>query len=91
MERFEVYDNRVSLEVFVDLHLKKWITFGKEKGSVDEYIVFEYSFLQNHINELLLFHSSSEEALKEHLHRLIGAVSDLDPIDSITMKKRFYR
>jgi hypothetical protein len=86
MERFEVYDNRVSLEVFVDLHLKKWITFGKEKGSVDE-----YSFLQNHINELLLFHSSSEEALKEHLHRLIGAVSDLDPIDSITMKKRFYR
>jgi hypothetical protein len=36
----EVYDNRVSPEVFVDLHLKKWITFSNEKESVDEYCIF---------------------------------------------------
>lgn len=80
MESFEVYDNRVGAEIFVDLHLKKWITFGKEKESVDEYIVFECSFLQNHINELLLFHNSSEEEIKQYLNRLIETVKALNPI-----------
>ncbi len=80
MESFEVYDNRVSPEVFVDLHLNKWINFGKEKASVDEYIIFECAFLQNHINELLLFHNKSKEEIKEYLMRLISTVKVLDPI-----------
>jgi deoxyadenosine/deoxycytidine kinase len=80
MESFEVYDNRVSPEVFVDLHLKKWITFGKEKESVDEYIVFECSFLQNHINELLMFHNSAREDITVYLNRLIDTVKALNPI-----------
>ncbi len=80
MESFEVYDNRVGLDTFVDLHLRKWITFGKEKEFVDEYIVFECSFLQNHINELLLFHNTSDNEIKEYLIRLIDTVKALNPV-----------
>lgn len=80
MESFEVYDNRVSLQTFMDLHLKKWKSFGEKAKAVDEYTVFECAFLQNHINELLLFHCCEEEEIKEHLLKLIDTVKALKPI-----------
>lgn len=80
MESFEVYDNRVGFDTFVDLHLKKWIKFGKKAESVDEYTVFECAFLQNHINELLMFHNSSTKEITEYLLKLITTVKELNPV-----------
>lgn len=80
MESFEVYDNRVGVNAFMDLHLKKWINFAKQSRAVDENIVFECAFLQNHINELLLFHCSEKQEIKEYLLRLISTVKELKPV-----------
>ncbi|MHB8129718.1 MAG: P-loop NTPase family protein [Mobilitalea sp.] len=80
MESYEVYDNRVGLETFVDLHKKKWTSFSKQAMAVDEFTVFECAFLQNHINELLLFHCSSEKEIEDYLLELIHTVKGLNPV-----------
>lgn len=80
MESFEVYDNRVGYETFMDMHLKKWINFADQSRAVDKYIIFECAFLQNHINELLLQHCMEKQEIKEYLLRLISTVKDLKPV-----------
>jgi hypothetical protein len=80
MESFEVYDNRVGFDTFMDLHTKKWIRFGEQKKDVDEYIVFECAYLQNHINESLLFQCKKEKEIREYLIKLIETVKDLNPV-----------
>lgn len=80
MESFEVYDNRVGFDTFVELHLNRWTKFGKEAAVVDEYTVFECAFLQNHVNELLLFHNSSGQAITDYLRKLIATVEELRPV-----------
>ena len=80
MESYEVYDNRVEFETFTDLHIKKWDRFGKQALKDEGVNVFECAFLQNHINELLLFHCMSEEHIKNYLLNLITTVNKLEPI-----------
>lgn len=80
MENYEVYGNRVSFEVFNDLHYKRWSSFGRQANEKDELNVFECAFLQNHVDELRLFHLADLEMMKNHCNRLIQTVSDLSPI-----------
>jgi hypothetical protein len=80
MESFEVYDNRVGYNIFTNLHLGKWTSFGERQRQLDEITIFECAFLQNHINELLLFHCLDEEQIDEYLLKLINTVIDLNPI-----------
>lgn len=80
MESYEVYNNRVSLQVFEELHRKKWIKFAKQASAVDEFTVFECAFLQNHLNELLLFHFKEVKEIEEYLLTLIDTVKDLKPL-----------
>lgn len=80
MESYEVYDNRVGFEIFSKLHTRKWKRFGEQAKKVDDMTVFECVFLQNHINELLLFHCMSEEQIEKYLLNLITTVNELDPI-----------
>jgi hypothetical protein len=80
MESFEVYDNRVGFETFTQLHMKKWKRFGEQASKAEDLTVFECAFLQNHINELLLFHCMSEEQVEKYLLKLITTVKDLEPV-----------
>lgn len=58
-EAHEVYDGRVSLETFKDIHLKRWNKFADEMKEVkNEIVIFECTFFQNHINELLAVHET---------------------------------
>lgn len=80
MESFEVYDHRVGFETFCELHLKRWQRFAEvalTEGSIN---VFECAYLQNHINELLLFHEMSEVQIESYLLRLIDTVLKLNPV-----------
>ncbi|MDF2544379.1 MAG: hypothetical protein K0S47_4097 [Herbinix sp.] len=80
MESYEVYDNRVDITTFIRLHRKKWMRFGEEAARSNDYVIFECAYLQNHINELLLFHCMKEEAIREHLLDLITTVRNLNPV-----------
>jgi hypothetical protein len=80
MESYEVYDNRVDFDTFTQMHHKRWKRFGEKAKIVDEVNVFECAFLQNHINELLLFHNTPVDQIEEYLMNLIQTVVELNPI-----------
>lgn len=80
MENYEVYDNRCGFEIFTELHKKRWKKFGEEAQLDGKITVFECAYLQNHINELLLFHNMDERDIIDYLLELIQTVKDLNPI-----------
>ena len=80
MEKYEVYDGRAEWDVFRDLHLARWQVFAKSQIAKEEIAVFECALLQNHINELLFFHSKNEAEITNHLKLLIESVMGLNPV-----------
>lgn len=80
LEEHEIYDGRVPIKVFKDIHLKRWKKFEKEMlEEENKIIIFECSFLQNHVNELLAIHNKDANFIKEYLNDLIKTVSNLNP------------
>lgn len=80
MESYEVYDSRVGFETFSKLHMTKWKRFEELSEKSDDLTVFECAFLQNHINELLLFHCMTEKEIEKYLMNLISKVRKLEPV-----------
>ena len=79
-ESHEIYDGRVSLDMFKDIHLRRWRKFGREmKKSKDKIIIFECAFFQNHINELLAVREKDIHYIIQYLKELIETVLDLNP------------
>lgn len=79
-EEHEVYDGRVSLDTFKDIHLRRWSKFGQEmKKTKDKIIIFECAFFQNHINELLAVHEKDAHYITQYLKELIEIVNELKP------------
>lgn len=64
LESKEVYDGRAGLQVFKDLHFKRWQKFVNSIKN-DEIVIFECSFLQNQVNELTLIYNKSYDFIKE--------------------------
>jgi Thymidylate kinase len=79
-EAHEVYDGRVSLDMFKEIHLRRWRKFGQEmKKTKDKITIFECAFFQNHINELLAVHEKDNHYIIQYLKELIETVLDLNP------------
>jgi cytidylate kinase len=79
-ESHEVYDGRVSLDMFKEIHLRRWRKFGQEmKKSKDKVVIFECAFFQNHINELLAVHEKDIHYIMQYLKELLETVLDLNP------------
>lgn len=79
MEAWEVYDNRVSFDVFKGVHRKRWSIFGQQAQERDVITVFECAFLQNHINELMLYQLAELGEMKRYFNKLIQTVLILSP------------
>ncbi|MDR3593598.1 thymidylate kinase [Clostridium sp.] len=80
LEEHEIYDGRVSADVFKQIHLKRWRKFGEiMKENKERIVIFECSFLQNHVNELLAMHDKDLNYIKEYLNELIETVTELNP------------
>jgi hypothetical protein len=77
-EAHEVYDGKVSLNTFKKLHLKRWDQFAKNIDD-NSIIIFECSYLQNHINELMGFHNKDMEFIMDYMTDLIKTVERLSP------------
>ncbi|MHC1748622.1 MAG: hypothetical protein AB9856_09605 [Cellulosilyticaceae bacterium] len=75
----EIGDGRQSLEVFTNIHLKRWTNFAKQANEKEEVTIFECAFLQNHICELLSVYNKSDQEIVDYLKRLISTVSVLNP------------
>lgn len=80
MERFEACDNRASMDVYQDLHLKRWAAFGKESREQDELTVFECAFFQNHLSELMHFRLFDRDKMKPYFLELLRTVEQLNPV-----------
>ncbi len=80
LEEREIYDGRVSADTFKQIHLKRWKKFGEEmKENKNKIVIFECSFLQNHVNELLAIHDKDFDYIRDYLNELIGTVTELKP------------
>ena len=79
LENYEIYGGRSGLGMFKDLHMKRWSDYSFKIYSKNEISVFECVFLQNHINELLLFYKKNEGEIAEYLLELAGTAADLHP------------
>ncbi len=77
LESHEVYDGQVGRELFCELHKSRWEKFGQEASGIT---IFECALLQNHINELLLFHGASEKEILHYIKALVDTVTELKPI-----------
>lgn len=80
LEAHEIYDGRVSIEIFKDIHLKRWTKFRKlMKEDKNKIVIFECAFLQNHVNELLAMHEKDLDYIRKYLNELIETVRKLNP------------
>lgn len=68
LERFELYNGRVSREM-----LEQTVQSRYERFDGNGYL-FECAFFQNVVEDLILFHQRSDEEILEFYHRLYGAV-----------------
>jgi Cdc6-like AAA superfamily ATPase len=75
-ESQEVYDGRVTKELFCQLHKSRWAKFGQEASGIN---IFECALLQNHVNELLLFHCEDDKKIYTYIKELVDSVSRLKP------------
>lgn len=80
MEAFEVYYGRVSDETFFKLHYDRWRSFGQNSISRDAMNIFECAFMQNHVNELLFWRNTNEDAVITHHNKLLNSVMCLSPV-----------
>jgi len=80
LEAYEVYDGRVDDEMFFKLHYDRWQRFGNIMKDRDELTIFECAYMQNHVNELLLWRNVGEDKIIEHHMKLLDSVISLSPI-----------
>lgn len=76
-ESKEVYDGRVPKEAFSGVHESRWRSFAQRARGIS---VFECALMQNHVNELALFHCAGEREITEAVLRLVDCVRSLDPV-----------
>lgn len=72
----EVYDGRAATELYLSAHRDRWAAFAKDAEDVT---IFECCFLQNPINELLLFRGYDEDGILAYLAGLVESVRELEP------------
>lgn len=74
----EVCDGRVSLELFKNLHIKRWSNFAKTVDE-DSVVIFECAYLQNHVNELMGANNKDTDFIINYMMELIKTVEGLQP------------
>ena len=76
----EPYDGRVPLDKFQELHLNRYLRFSGKAAKMEGINIFESSFLQNQVNELLIFHDISRDLIVQYLCRLAQNLKALKPV-----------
>ncbi|MCF7792865.1 MAG: thymidylate kinase [Candidatus Cloacimonetes bacterium] len=79
LESKEVYDGRVGFQIFKYLHFCRWQKFVNDTKD-DEIVIFECSFLQNHVNELILVYNKDYGFIRNYLSELADIIQSLNPL-----------
>lgn len=77
---YEVYDGKWSLADFTAIHLERWQRFANQAQQEEHIAVFECAWLQNHVNELMMFHNKTQAEMLQHLQQLWDIVAPLNPL-----------
>lgn len=75
----EIYGGRVSFERFRVIHLQRWGKFAQDMQMKKKTVIFESSFLQNHIFEILNSYDISDEKILDYIMELAHTVMFLSP------------
>lgn len=80
LESYEIYDGRVNADTFMGIHRKRWERFANQRVNRDEINIFECTFFQNAINELLLFDKKKEADIERYLRSIVKHIKQLSPV-----------
>ncbi len=80
LSRYEVYDGRVTSDLFASLHRSRWQRFAQQAVASGMVSVFECVLLQNRVNEWLLFHDADEERIFSEIEALLKPTLPLRPL-----------
>lgn len=75
----EINRGKVSFEQYRKIHLEKWNKFGQDMMVKNETAIFESSFLQDHIFEILCSYELSDIKIVDYIMELAEAVKYLNP------------
>lgn len=80
--QYEIFDGKLPKEEYKALTLGRWKAFGEQQAQSNKNgcIVFECAFLQNHVNELLLFHQAQPQELTAFSIALLKQVKAMRPV-----------
>lgn len=70
MEQYEIYNGRRSLKEFKEILLKRYAAFEGEGN------IFECSFMQNTVEELMLYYDMSEQEILEFYEELFAQLKE---------------
>lgn len=73
----EVFGGLCEDSLYYELFKKRWADFAKNSTGIS---IFESSFFQNHIREMLMYRMANEKEIFEFLLELLMQVKHLDPI-----------
>ena len=76
-EPCEVYGGRVGMDTFIDLHRKLWADFVS-KEHMEDVIIFECSYLQNQVVELMLIYDCDEQTIIREVSDLLPCSVDIE-------------
>lgn len=77
-EDYEVYNGRVPLDIFMELHIQRWKQFAKSLSD-NEIAIFECAYLQNHVTELMGYYNKDVGFIIAYMKSLIETVEILNP------------
>lgn len=77
LEKYELYGGKASFEEFRDIHLKRWKHFAE---TAEGNYVFECTYLQNHVVEMMLTYMLTVEETIQYMVDLLDTVKDLNPL-----------
>ncbi len=80
LEQKEIFNGRYSITDFLQINVCRWENFATEHSSEETVIIFESVFMQNHINEIILFHEHDYDMIYNYIKSLYLTVKDLNPL-----------
>ncbi|MCL2774383.1 MAG: hypothetical protein FWD71_13675 [Oscillospiraceae bacterium] len=80
MDSYEIYNGRVDIDKFCSLLKDRWANFAKEAAKKEEINIFESSFMQSQVNDLLGIYNCDKQITFNYLEDILESVKGLNPI-----------
>lgn len=80
LQQKEVFDGKLSPEAFMSLYMDRWKSFAKCAAETEDIYIFECVYMQNQVNELVMYSDADTDCIASYLSALAQTVKELNPV-----------